>query len=102
MLIDNSVNDNCYRCHAEKRGPVLFEHPPVKENCLNCHSPHGSMHESMLVAKQPRLCHNCHINSRHPSEPRVATNRFVFNKSCVNCHSEVHGSNHPGGVRQIR
>jgi len=102
MLSSPSVNDNCYRCHAEKRGPTLFEHPPVRENCLNCHDPHGSIHESLLVSKVPRLCQNCHINSRHPSEPRVAASRFVFNKGCVNCHTNVHGSNHPAGIRQQR
>jgi len=102
MLRDPSLNDNCYRCHAEKRGPFLFEHPPVRESCLNCHDPHGSMHESLLRSKQPRLCQNCHISSRHPSEPRVSGSRFVFNRGCVNCHPQVHGSNHPSGVRQMR
>lgn len=102
MLLDPSINDNCYRCHADKRGPTLFEHPPVRESCLNCHLPHGSMHESMLVSKVPRLCQNCHINSRHPGEPRVPANRFVFNRGCINCHTQVHGSNHPGGIRIMR
>lgn len=102
MLRDNSVNDNCYRCHAEKRGPLLFEHPPVRESCLNCHLPHGSMHESLLVAKRPRLCQNCHVNSRHPSQPQLASRRFSFASSCQNCHPQVHGSNHPSGVRMMR
>ena len=35
LLKENSVNDNCYKCHAEKRGPFLFEHAPVRENCLS-------------------------------------------------------------------
>ena len=37
LLRENSINDNCYKCHAEKRGPFLFEHAPVRENCANCH-----------------------------------------------------------------
>jgi DmsE family decaheme c-type cytochrome len=102
LLVDNSINDNCYRCHAEKRGPVLFEHPPVRENCLNCHEAHGSMHAGMLKAKQPRLCQNCHIHARHPSEPRDPGNRFVFGSACLNCHPQVHGSNHPSGLRNMR
>ena len=28
MLLQTSVNQNCYTCHAEKRGPFLWEHPP--------------------------------------------------------------------------
>ncbi|MFZ0353646.1 MAG: DmsE family decaheme c-type cytochrome, partial [Pseudolabrys sp.] len=45
LLRENSVNDNCYKCHAEKRGPFLFEHAPVRENCLACHDAHGSTNE---------------------------------------------------------
>jgi len=102
MLREASVNDNCYACHAEKRGPVLFEHPPVRENCLNCHDPHGSMHPNLLVATAPRLCQSCHIGTRHPSQPQTPTSRFVFNKSCVNCHPSIHGSNSPSGVNLMR
>jgi DmsE family decaheme c-type cytochrome len=102
MLREPSVNDNCYACHAEKRGPVLFEHPPVRENCLNCHTPHGSLHPNLLIAEPPRLCQSCHIGTRHPSQPQTPTSRFVFNKSCVNCHPSIHGSNDPNGVRMMR
>lgn len=102
LIRDQSVQENCYRCHADKRGPLLFEHPPVRENCLNCHVPHGSMHESLLVTKRPRLCQTCHVASRHPSDPRTNRDRFVFNSSCQNCHIAVHGSNHPAGIRQMR
>jgi DmsE family decaheme c-type cytochrome len=102
LLIDAAVQDNCYRCHQEKRGPVLFEHPPVRENCLNCHDPHGSLHENLLVANPPRLCQSCHIGTRHPSQPQTAQSRFVFNKSCVNCHTSVHGSQSPNGVLLMR
>jgi hypothetical protein len=31
-------------CHAEKRGPFLWEHAPSVENCANCHEAHGSIH----------------------------------------------------------
>ena len=56
----DSINDNCYTCHAEKRGPFLFEHAPVRENCLNCHDPHGSINEYSLKMSRPRLCFECH------------------------------------------
>ena len=60
MLRQDSINDNCYKCHAEKRGPFLFEHAPVRENCLNCHDPHGSINEHSLKMSVPRLCYECH------------------------------------------
>ena len=97
LLKANSVNKNCYTCHAEKRGPFLWEHPPVTENCTNCHEPHGSNHEKLLKISKPRLCQECHIETRHPTRPQDYRTRFVFNRSCTNCHSEVHGSNHPSG-----
>lgn len=108
LLKQLSVNENCYTCHAEKRAPVLWEHPPVKESCANCHDPHGSLHPRLLVAKLPRLCQQCHDEMRHPTQPYTAANptgpgffpnsRF-FDRGCMNCHSQIHGSNHPAGVR---
>jgi DmsE family decaheme c-type cytochrome len=98
LLTAASVNDKCYGCHADKRGPFLWEHPPVQEDCLNCHSPHGSIHPHMLKVAQPRLCQACHDPSRHPTEARLPGSRFVLQQSCNNCHFNIHGSNHPSGM----
>ena len=100
LLRENSTNETCYRCHAEKRGPFLYVHAPVNENCAYCHDPHGSNHEKMLKLAKPRLCQQCHIESRHPTEPRgtrLESARFVLGRSCTNCHANIHGSNHPSG-----
>jgi DmsE family decaheme c-type cytochrome len=97
LITHPSVNDNCQSCHADKRGPFLWEHPPVQESCLSCHVPHGSTKRSMLRANQPRLCQQCHVASRHPSDPRRPDETFVVGGSCMNCHPNIHGSNHPAG-----
>ena len=60
LLKKDLINDVCYTCHAEKRGPFLFEHEPVRENCDNCHDPHGSINEYSLKMQRPRLCNECH------------------------------------------
>jgi predicted CXXCH cytochrome family protein len=60
MVKADSVNDACYSCHADKRGPFVWEHPPVRENCVNCHDAHGSHHDKMLNARMPFLCQRCH------------------------------------------
>ena len=99
LLLASSVNETCYTCHAERRGPFLWEHPPVLENCLNCHEAHGSSNPQLLKVRTPRLCQRCHIESRHPTTPQLATTRFAFNRGCTNCHSQIHGSNHPSGAR---
>ncbi len=110
MLKQFSVNENCYSCHAERRAPFLWEHPPVKENCTTCHDPHGSLHPRLLVAKIPRLCQQCHDETRHPTQPysdastapEFFPNSRMFDRGCVNCHSQIHGSNHPAGMRFLR
>ncbi|MFT5788071.1 MAG: DmsE family decaheme c-type cytochrome [Shewanella sp.] len=94
-----SVNENCYSCHAEKRGPKLWEHAPVTDNCATCHNPHGSVNEAMLISKPPMLCQQCHASVGHTSNAVFGGNPNAFNagQSCMNCHSQVHGSNHPSG-----
>ena len=105
MLKEASPNDTCYTCHAEKRGPFLWPHPPVDENCMNCHNPHGSNHEKMLKVAKPRLCQQCHVETRHPTNPygrEGGSARYVMGRQCFNCHINIHGSNHPSGFAYTR
>ncbi len=117
MLKAENVNQQCYSCHADKRGPYIFNHPAVEENCLSCHTPHGSVYAKLLTDKAPNLCQDCHDWSRHPgtvygaaagfvnpsgapgTNPGVST-RFIA-RSCVNCHAAIHGSNAPGSHGQF-
>ena len=101
LIAHISVRDGCLSCHAEKRGPFLWEHAPVTEDCVNCHDPHGTTRESMLKLGLPRLCTACHGTS-HAGNSRSATDRFVVGSSCLQCHSQVHGSNHPSGKALLR
>jgi DmsE family decaheme c-type cytochrome len=101
LLLASSVNETCFGCHAEKRGPFLYEHAPVVENCANCHEPHGSNKEKLLKVSRPRLCQQCHPTAHGATTAKpadAATVRFVYNKGCVNCHLNLHGSNHPAGA----
>ncbi|MEO8520694.1 MAG: DmsE family decaheme c-type cytochrome [Acidobacteriota bacterium] len=103
----NWINESCVSCHTDKRGPYLWDHAPVREACSTCHDPHGSNQERMLVAKLPMLCQRCHIGTRHPSTIYDGTqlanrsNRLI-GRSCVNCHSQIHGSNSPAGNAFLR
>ncbi len=100
-----STNELCESCHADKRGPMLWEHAPVREDCTTCHEPHGANNDKLLTGKKPFLCQRCHIATRHPSNlydfPDLASNR-LNNRSCTNCHSQIHGSNHPSGKFYLR
>lgn len=112
LLEKSTVNETCYTCHAEKRGPFLWEHAPVREDCTICHQPHGSVHESLLKNRAPWLCQQCHLAQFHPSTAYSGTGlpgpvapsgaQQMLGKNCLNCHSQVHGSNHPSGPRKTR
>jgi DmsE family decaheme c-type cytochrome len=97
QLIQSTVNENCYSCHTERRGPFLWEHPPVMESCVNCHEAHGSNNPQLLKVRMPRVCDSCHVTSRHPTQPQPLQSVKNFNRGCTNCHSYIHGSNHPSG-----
>jgi DmsE family decaheme c-type cytochrome len=109
QLVKNSVNETCYTCHYEKRGPFLWEHAPVRDDCTNCHTPHGSIHPALLKTRVPWLCQQCHLAQFHPSTaysgtgvPPQGAAQQLLAKGCLNCHSQVHGSNHPSGPRFTR
>ena len=110
QLLEPSVNQLCYKCHAEKRGPFIWEHQPVDENCAACHSPHGGVHQSMLIEKVPNLCQGCHEATRHPATRY--SRETMFNgaqpnvrgagRACLNCHINIHGSNAPANPATLQ
>jgi len=116
-LKEFTVNETCYNCHADKRGPMLWEHQPVRDNCLNCHTPHGSNQPRLMKEQMNFLCASCHsavsnnsggaFGGAH-SIPFRGPGNSSFNsalanqRQCVNCHSQVHGSNSPAGAFFIR
>lgn len=96
LLRTATINDTCYKCHAEKRGPFLFEHTPVRVNCLNCHEAHGSINEFMLKMSRPRLCADCHgFGHALTSGPNSYQ---IMGRACMNCHTQIHGTNSPSGA----
>ena len=110
-LVGPTALQTCTSCHADKRGPVLWEHAPVTEDCALCHQPHGSVRSALLTKTPPLLCQQCHSAAGHPSVPRTgaalpanggAGAAFVVAGSCTNCHTQVHGSNHPSGAKLLR
>ena len=125
------VNETCYGCHAEKRGPFLWEHQPVSEDCTLCHTAHGAVNKGMLTRRQPHLCQSCHEptamannplgpHARHsrlalsyrepgafdqgpdPAPGSRGISRLVMGEACSNCHNKVHGTNHPAGAKLMR
>jgi DmsE family decaheme c-type cytochrome len=119
LLRENTVVETCFGCHAEKRGPFLWEHQPVTKDCTNCHTPHGSNITPLLKSRAPFLCDECHNgahNSIIPYGPGAVlgrpkanfpggadsaagfSDRSAAGRACMNCHNMVHGSNAPSGA----
>ena len=97
-LREPTLNLVCWRCHAEKEGPFVWEHPPVTENCAICHEPHGTVANNLLRQPATFLCLRCHNGHRGPRGSRnideVPEARAPFYTDCSQCHSQVHGSDH--------
>jgi DmsE family decaheme c-type cytochrome len=117
----DTVNTTCYTCHAEKRGPFVQNHQPVQDNCASCHNPHGSNINAMLHTRDPVLCNQCHtphtaggmgavggqpgvfppavppqtISAVVPLSSGINTVNIWQGRSCLNCHTQIHGSNNP-------
>jgi DmsE family decaheme c-type cytochrome len=99
----------CLKCHEEKSGPFVFEHPPVRvEGCEACHYPHGSSNSRLL--RRPvvfTMCLECHNGALRfgraglgdpvpiplPDRPSFHDLRSPRFQNCTNCHSHIHGSN---------
>ena len=109
LFVRQTLNDTCFECHAEKRGPYLWEHAPVAEDCANCHNPHGSNNPGMVSLRGPMLCQSCHSQAGHQSFvndpaglPDGNASKYLLGRNCMNCHTQVHGSNHPSGSKLMR
>lgn len=121
LVKKNNVNETCFSCHAEKRGPFLWQHASANDDCTNCHTPHGSTVAPLLKVRSPWLCQQCHgdlwrhpgsvysgaglpggaVANVNPANPNNSPAQLAF-RGCVNCHQAVHGSNHPAGAFLLR
>jgi DmsE family decaheme c-type cytochrome len=109
LLKRDTINELCWSCHTDLKGPYLYEHAPVSEDCALCHNAHGSIHPALLMRRPPLLCQSCHSQRGHPSIsftpdslPGNNPSAMVVGGSCLNCHRQIHGSNHPSGAKLMR
>jgi len=87
----------CVKCHTEKAGPFVYEHPPIKtEGCTFCHFPHGSPNPRLLTRNNVnQLCLQCHSASINFNAPGTPSFHNMANQyqACTVCHTQIHGSN---------
>jgi predicted CXXCH cytochrome family protein len=93
-----SANDTCMQCHSQQRGPFVFEHEAVRQGCLVCHSPHGSINQRMLNERNQTLCLKCHFQEQkvpgHIFIGDTDHSSFLQQGTCwsAGCHEAPHGS----------
>lgn len=88
----------CLSCHAEKRGPFVYQHPgDGSATCTTCHEPHGSSNPRRLTRSTVwQLCLECHsptgqtLGSQPPAFHNLNSPRY---RNCTICHVAIHGSN---------
>jgi DmsE family decaheme c-type cytochrome len=111
LMQRDSVADTCFTCHMEKRGPFVRKHEPA-EDCTICHNPHGSAIDNLLKTRPPFLCQQCHEPTSHrgaiPGLTGTNTSAgkgLTMGRACLNCHTNIHGTNNPvntGSERTFR
>jgi DmsE family decaheme c-type cytochrome len=101
QVLDNE--QPCIKCHMDKRGPFVYEHPPVRvEGCDTCHYPHGANNTRLL--RRPvvmTLCLECHTGAdsfgtrNNGITIQSPTHNLLDPKyqKCTLCHVRIHGSN---------
>ena len=106
MMVRDTVNDTCYTCHMEKRGPFVRTHQPVQENCAICHNPHGTTAPNLLKQRSPFLCQQCHEPTSHRGGigtlTGTSTSASTLARGCLNCHTNIHGTNNPSDITNER
>jgi DmsE family decaheme c-type cytochrome len=85
----------CFKCHADKQGPFVFEHAAVKtEGCSACHISHGGANPHMLkYSNVALLCLSCHTAAAFGHAPVMDPQMATQQNACQLCHTQIHGSN---------
>jgi predicted CXXCH cytochrome family protein len=92
-------NETCTKCHTAQKGPFIFAHNAMKEGCVACHNPHGTVNQKMLVARDANLCLRCHLQTSPVANTLMAGGEDhrgrIQNTTCwgAGCHEAIHGSN---------
>ena len=100
-------NETCTKCHTAQKGPFIFTHQAMKEGCVACHNPHGTVNQKMLVQRDANLCLRCHLNPQVVAGDGTImagaqdhrTRIQAGNCWIQGCHETVHGSNASKALR---
>ncbi len=96
-----TADESCAQCHRAQTKPVVFPHEALREGCVFCHQPHGSINAKLLKQPDLNLCLRCHAQVQGPGVPSgqivigaINHTTLVSRGACWSsgCHTAVHGS----------
>lgn len=94
-LVDLATT-RCTTCHEDLLEGKAVVHPPVADDCTNCHDmtlgDEGTTVE--LMEPEPQLCVFCHADKEAGLNAELKTPHFPVTDSCLTCH-DPHASDHP-------
>jgi len=101
LLSENAI---CLKCHPAQGGLHVFEHEAVREGCVTCHNPHGSVNDKLLTARNQTLCLKCHFQQPVGGRLLIGGSDHTLRVSqgtcwSVGCHEAVHGSQVSSSLR---
>src|SRR3989338_7768857 len=98
-----AINEACFKCHKDQRGPFVYEHEALREGCTTCHKVHGSIHQKMLLVRDHNLCLRCHTQTNFPTigDSNHGSSARFSEGTCFSggCHTAPHGSNFDDHLR---
>jgi predicted CXXCH cytochrome family protein len=90
-LLSATGNEVCFQCHTDKAEAFQgkkFTHKPVKDKCVNCHSPHSGEYKYNFSMEGSRdLCLSCHVDKKEwIAKIKVKHGGLDTEKKCLACH----------------
>lgn len=93
FILDLGQPALCYQCHEDFSATYSMLHAAVEGgSCTDCHNPHKSDYDKLLIMEEKLLCFTCHDGE---DETWKEIHDGIDDAKCTDCHNP-HGSNDSG------
>ncbi len=83
--LNQAMPEVCYQCHADFSSKFKVLHGPVGGGqCTQCHDPHMSMNDKLLLRTGQSLCLYCHDMKQVLASE---VHKDINNTNCTECHN---------------
>jgi predicted CXXCH cytochrome family protein len=85
----------CLQCHDDPSKGNRHVHPPIQDDCTNCHNPHQGSQPKFLHKSLGALCLMCHDQIKKIIADATSAHEPVKEGECLNCHVPHAGDHKP-------